>query len=138
MGGVGKKLPGLAAVFVAGGLALAGTPGTAGFFSKDAILAAVYLNPSPTFGLAWLMLLATACLTAFYTTRLVLIVFFNPPAHHDDHGEHHELHKPGLLMMGPLAILALLSLGGGLLAKPLQQFLEPVWVQKAAEISEHA
>jgi len=138
MGGLSKKLPGLAAVFVAGGLALAGTPGTSGFFSKDAILAAVYLNPSPTFGLAWLMLLATAGITAFYTTRLVLIVFFNPPAHHDDHGEHQELHKPGLLMMGPLALLAIASLAGGLLAHPLENFLSPVWVKKAHEISEHA
>jgi len=138
MGGLGKKLPGLAAVFVAGGLALAGTPGTSGFFSKDAILAAVYLNASPTFGLAWLMLLATAAITAFYTTRLVLVVFFNPPAHHDDHGGHHELHKPGLLMMGPLALLALASLFGGFLAHPLENFLKPVWVQKAHEISEHA
>src|SRR6185436_2863281 len=130
MGGLSKKLPGLAAVFVAGGLALAGTPGTSGFFSKDAILAAVYLNPSPTFGLAWLMLLATAGITAFYTTRLVLIVFFNPPAHHDDHGEHQELHKPGLLMMAPLAILAVASLFGGLLAHPIEKFLSPVWIQK--------
>jgi NADH-quinone oxidoreductase subunit L len=136
MGGLAKKLPALAAVFVAGALALAGTPGTSGFFSKDAILAAVYMKSSlPAFGVAWLMLLATAMITAFYTTRLVLIVFFNPPAPHDDHGEHHEIHKPGLLMMVPLAILAVASLAGGFL--PIPHFLHPVWTH-AHEISQEA
>jgi NADH-quinone oxidoreductase subunit L len=135
MGGLAKKLPGLAAVFVAGGLALAGTPGTSGFFSKDAILAAVYLKASlPAFGLAWLMLLVTAMITAFYTTRLVLVVFFNPPAH-EDHGEHQDLHKPGLLMMGPLALLAAASLLGGLLAHPLEEFLKPAWAPSSHDIT---
>ncbi|MBI3854298.1 MAG: NADH-quinone oxidoreductase subunit L [Planctomycetes bacterium] len=133
MGGLGKKLPGLAAVFVAGGLALAGMPGTSGFFSKDHILAAVYLKASlPAFGLAWLILLATALLTAFYTTRLVLVVFFSPPEHHD---EHHELHKPGALMMGPLALLAAASILGGLLQHPIEEFLKPVWAPHTHEIS---
>ena len=55
------------------------------------------------------MLLATAGITAFYTTRLVLVVFLDKPGHPDEHpdaahGEHHELHKPGRLMMAPLAV----------------------------------
>src|SRR5262249_30513511 len=60
MGGLGRKLPALAAVFVAGGLALAGMPLSAGFFSKDAILVAVYEQPGSAFKIAWLMLLVTA------------------------------------------------------------------------------
>ena len=127
MGGLAKKLPALAAVFVAGGIALAGLPLTSGFFSKDAILTAVYLKGLPAFQVAWIMLLGTALITAFYTTRLVLIVFFNPPAHPDDH--HHELHKPGLLMMIPLGILAVASVFGGLLGAPLHDFLRPVWTR---------
>ncbi|HZF00058.1 MAG TPA: NADH-quinone oxidoreductase subunit L, partial [Planctomycetota bacterium] len=150
MGGLGRKLPGLAAVFVAGGLALAGMPFSAGFFSKDAILVAVFQKAGePAFGFAWLLLLVTAGLTAFYTTRLILIVFLDKPGHgHQEHkeehqeGDHgaHELHKPGLLMMGPLAILAVLSLlGGVLLDKPLEHFLQPVWGgAEKIEISEHA
>jgi NADH-quinone oxidoreductase subunit L len=146
MGGLGKKLPALAAVFVAGGLALAGLPGTAGFFSKDAILVAVFEKSGlPAYGVAWLMLLTTAGLTAFYTTRLILIVFMAKPGHHDEHAkdeahaEHHDLHKPGILMMAPLAILAVLSLAGGvLLEKPLEHFVHPVWQGKPHEISEAA
>jgi NADH-quinone oxidoreductase subunit L len=146
MGGLGKKLPALTAVFVAGGLALAGLPGSAGFFSKDAILVAVFEKSGlPAFGVAWLMLLLTAGITAFYTTRLILIVFMAKPDHHEEHkeeaahGEHHELHKPGLLMMAPLAILAVLSLFGGILLEtPLEHFVHPVWQGNSHEISETA
>jgi NADH-quinone oxidoreductase subunit L len=144
MGGLGKKLPGLAAVFIAGGLALAGLPGSAGFFSKDAILVAVYEKSSlPAFGIAWLMLLATAGITAFYTTRLILVVFLQRPdhGHEEHHDKEHELHKPGLLMMAPLAILALLSIGGGALLEKvvsLEHFLKPVWPAAAHEISKDA
>jgi len=148
MGGLGKKLPGLAIVFLAGSLALAGLPFSAGFFSKDAILVAVYLKATnPAFGLAWLLLLTTAGITAFYTTRLVLVVFMDTPGKkhdHDEHAkeahdEHHELHKPGLLMMAPLAVLAVLSLAGGfLLEKPLEHFLGPVWKAPVHEISTDA
>jgi NADH-quinone oxidoreductase subunit L len=142
MGGLGKKLPGLTAVFVAGGLALAGLPFSAGFYSKDEILAAVFQKASlPAFGFAWLLLLATAGITAFYTTRLILIVFLAKPGHHEEHGhgEHHEIHKPGILMMAPLAILAVLSIFGGVLLKgPLTRFLQPVWRTPTAEISHHA
>ncbi|HVR83940.1 MAG TPA: NADH-quinone oxidoreductase subunit L [Planctomycetota bacterium] len=151
MGGLGKKLPGLAAVFVAGALALAGLPLSAGFFSKDAILVAVFerasVEPS-TFGPAWLILLATAGLTAFYTTRLVLVVFQDPPGHgpggpagHAEEAAHgsHELHPPGLLMMGPLVVLAALSfLGGFLLDKPLEHFLEPMWTPVKHTVTEEA
>jgi NADH-quinone oxidoreductase subunit L len=152
MGGLGKKLPALAAVFVAGALALAGLPLSAGFYSKDAILAAVFQQASvqAAFGPAWLLLVASAGLTAFYTTRLVLIVFLDKPEGHGhdehageakegDHHEAHELHKPGLLMMAPLAILAVLSLfGGALLDKPLAEFLKPVWGEEKAAISTKA
>jgi NADH-quinone oxidoreductase subunit L len=146
MGGLGKKLPLLAAVFIAGGLALAGFPFSAGFFSKDAILVAVFEKAGlPSFGMAWMMLLATAGITAFYTTRLCLIVFQKTPGnghdgqHDASHGEHHELHKPGMLMMAPLVVLAILSIVGGfLLEKPLEEFVHPVWQGKAHEISEHA
>ena len=151
MGGLGKKLPGLAAVFVAGALALAGMPFTAGFFSKDAILVAVFEQASvqAAFGPAWLLLVAAAGLTAFYTTRLVLIVFLDVPGghgHDEPQGEvkegghgHQDLHKPGLLMMAPLGILAVLSLAGGLaLDKPLDEFLKPVWGASRHSISQEA
>jgi NADH-quinone oxidoreductase subunit L len=120
MGGLGKQLPALTACFLAGALALAGMPFTSGFFSKDAILAA-------SGGVVFPILVVTAGLTAFYTTRLCVIVFGPKP--HDDHHGHdaharHELHKPGLTMMAPLAVLAVLSLAGGLLGKPLAKAID--------------
>jgi NADH-quinone oxidoreductase subunit L len=155
MGGLGKKLPALAAVFGAGALALAGMPYSAGFFSKDAILVAVFEQASiqAAFGPAWLLLVATAGLTAFYTTRLFLVVFLDVPGGHghdehhgeakDEHAEGahgaHELHKPGILMMAPLAILAVLSLVGGFaLDKPMDEFLKPVWGPEKHPVSEAA
>jgi NADH-quinone oxidoreductase subunit L len=133
MGGLGRKLPALTAVFVIGGLALAGMPGTSGFFSKDAILAAVYLKSGiyMSFAAAWTLLVVTASLTAFYTTRLVLLVFLDREGHDAGHEEApHELHKPGLLMMGPLAVLAVLSLAAGVWLNAdhrFEKFLGPVW-----------
>jgi NADH-quinone oxidoreductase subunit L len=117
MAGLGGKLPGLAVVFTAGGLALAGFPFTAGFYSKEEILIAVHGRTGMSYEIAWILLVVTAALTAFYTIRLILRVFLPGP----DHGD---LHKPGLLMMGPLGILAVLSLVGGfLLHDRLPEFL---------------
>lgn len=130
MGGLGKKLPALAACFLAGSLALAGMPLTAGFFSKDAVLAAVYEHGG---GFAFAALGLTALITAFYTTRLVVVVFGPKPHGHDDHGHggHHELHKPGLTMLAPLMILAVFSLAGGLLGGPLAKSLDTPRVKAA-------
>jgi NADH-quinone oxidoreductase subunit L len=126
MGGLARKLPGLAAVFLVGGLALAGFPFSAGFVSKDAILTSASLHSS---GMAYGLLVLTALLTAFYTTRLCVVVFFGKP---HGHGEHHEVHKPGLLMMGPLAVLAVLSaVGGKVLEHPLEDWLGRVWAPEA-------
>jgi NADH-quinone oxidoreductase subunit L len=121
MGGLVRKMPLLAMCFFAGGLALSGMPLTAGYVSKDAILAAADLGaPGPV----WALLVATAFLTAFYTTRVMLVVFMPRGEEH----AHHELHPPGFLMMAPLVVLAALSLGGGLvLEHPLGEFLRGVW-----------
>jgi NADH-quinone oxidoreductase subunit L len=145
MGGLWKDLKPLAVVFIIGSLALAGCPGLAGFYSKDAILASVYEKADfPEFGVAWLMLAATALLTAFYSTRLFIVVFLAPKreapdavaaAHGDDDahaapeaGHGHGVQKPGMLLMAPLFILAFLSVFGGVFLKaPVSHFLEGTW-----------
>src|SRR5256714_7115808 len=72
MGGLAKRLPITFLTFLVGTLALIGFPGFSGFFSKDAILALAYERHTPIFLLATL----TALLTAFYMTRLIVVVFF--------------------------------------------------------------
>ena len=73
-GGLARLLPITSLTFVAGWLAIAGVPPFSGFWSKDEILAYAYGENR----LLWLLLLATAILTAFYMTRLVLMTFFGP------------------------------------------------------------
>jgi len=115
MGGLWRKMPITAVLMLCGCVALAGAPLTAGFFSKDLILADALVK-MPVLG--WLGI-ATALLTAFYTFRLWFRVFLGPTEyemgreHHgyemdhapDDH--HHGPHEMSWLMNGPLVVLAL-------------------------------
>jgi NADH-quinone oxidoreductase subunit L len=75
MGALGKRLPITSLTFLIGTLALIGFPGSSGFFSKDAILLVAYQRNLPIYILGAL----TALLTAFYMTRLVVVVFFGKP-----------------------------------------------------------
>jgi NADH-quinone oxidoreductase subunit L len=126
MGGLWKDLRGVAILFIIGSLALAGVPPFAGFFSKDEILAAVHLQMTTNGGpwiAVWWMLIATAVMTAFYTTRLVVLTFFGEPADH-----HRHLHHVHWTMMAALVFLAVLSVFGGYgLSLTLEHFTHPIW-----------
>src|SRR5204862_1239242 len=73
MGGLARNLPITFLTFGVGALALIGFPPFSGFFSKDAILARAYDHNRTVFVLA----LFTAFLTAFYVTRLFVVVFWS-------------------------------------------------------------
>jgi NADH-quinone oxidoreductase subunit L len=64
-----------------GALNLSGVPGTAGYFSKDMILAQGFSTPSDMIGgarvIAWILLI-TAGMTAYYTFRTYFRVFVGP------------------------------------------------------------
>jgi NADH-quinone oxidoreductase subunit L len=138
MGGFRRAMPFTFVAFTAGALALAAFPLTAGFFSKDEILAFTIERG----GWYWILAIAGylgAALTAFYAFRMVFRVFFGEPvaeareleeghlAHHPpanpatgeledtDVGfpaeEHHiaEREWPMRTAMVPLAILALVA-----------------------------
>lgn len=75
MGGLAKSLPRTFWPFLAGAACLAGLPLTGGFFSKDAILAAVWARGGALYGSLWLLGMVTAFLTAVYTFRMVYVVF---------------------------------------------------------------
>ncbi len=113
MGGLARRGPvELFWVFLAGAVCLAGLPLTGGFFSKDGILLALFTHPDPVYRVFWLVGVLTALLTAFYTFRLVYLVFAG-----DYRGAGHP-HAIPLLMRWPLWPLALLGLAGGLLNLP--------------------
>jgi NADH-quinone oxidoreductase subunit L len=105
MGGLSKMMRITFVTFLIGGLALMGCPPFSGFFSKDAILALAYERDVPIFVLA----LVTAFLTAFYITRLVVIVFFGFPR---SHAARNSRESP-LVMTCPLIVLAMFALVGG-------------------------
>lgn len=54
----------------------------------------------------FLILLISAFLTAFYSFRLLMLVFFTP-SRHDKHP--HEASKIALLAMSPLVVLAIIA-----------------------------
>jgi NADH-quinone oxidoreductase subunit L len=124
LGGLARPLRYTAGAFVLGGLALAGIPPLSGFFSKDLILEKAWEHAvtggSP---LPVILGLLTALLTAVYITRAARFTFFDRP-----HAEAHP-HEAPAVMRGPMGLLALLSLGGGVLGArwfgaPLLRFLE--------------
>jgi proton-translocating NADH-quinone oxidoreductase chain L len=111
--GLRHRMPITCWTFAVGGLALAGIPPLAGFFSKDEILAALKLAGSQAnqsggtgwggiyFAIYWIAIL-TAFMTAFYTGRAFFLTFFGPeklptsedpeadPSEKRGHGHSHE------------------------------------------------
>jgi len=100
MGGLYKTMK-ISAIFMCiGSLALSGIYPFAGFFSKDLILSYSFI--SFHHGI-FLVLLIAAFMTAFYSFRLLMLVFFTPKKH-DNHP--HEASKIALFAMSPLMLLA--------------------------------
>ena len=140
LSGVGA-IPGFKITAVAmliGCLNLAGLAGTAGYFSKDMILAEAFVTSGEVIFLPWavgLLMLLTALMTAYYTFRVFFRVFVGPVKyepgsdhhgddHHDEHGHDHghgqkdhafHPHAPRLAMNTAIALLAI----GSVAAIPL-------------------
>jgi NADH-quinone oxidoreductase subunit L len=111
MGGLRKHMPRTYATFLAGAAALSGLPLMSGYFSKDEILAHTFVAGG-YYQFLWVIGIGAAAMTAFYTWRMVSLTFFG--AERFDH-DHVHPHESPLSMTGPLMVLALLSVGGGLL-----------------------
>ena len=100
MGGLGKVMPVTYLTMLAGGLALAGVPPFAGFWSKDEILLEVYNADLVLFILG----AAGAFLTAFYIFRMIIYTFTGTLRSRDAHP-----HESPRVMTVPLIILAIFS-----------------------------
>jgi len=110
MGGLWRKIPITYGVMLVGTLALTGFPLTAGYFSKDAIIEAAAVGTNPMASYGFIMTVAAAALTSFYSWRLIFKTFHGAP--HDAH--HYEAaHESPKVMLIPLALLALGSIAAG-------------------------
>ena len=152
MGGLARRMPQTAIVFIVGALSLAGLPLFAGFLSKEEILGATlaggFMGP-------FLVLIVVAFLTAFYMFRVVFLAFYGAGAPaaapavgaghaavHDAHdaGAHghatpHRVDEPTASMLLPLWVLALLSVGIGVyftFVHPEPEFTSPAWLMPLA------
>ncbi|MDR1463195.1 MAG: NADH-quinone oxidoreductase subunit L [Azoarcus sp.] len=96
MGGLWKYMPITWATSLLGTLALIGTPGFSGFYSKDSIIEAVHASSIPGSDYAFFCVLAGVFVTAFYSFRMYFLVFHGkarfgqPQGDEGEHGEHSE------------------------------------------------
>jgi NADH-quinone oxidoreductase subunit L len=155
MGGLRVYMPWTFMTMGIATLAITGIPPFAGFWSKDEIL-------WRAFGASWVYWLigvVTAFITSFYMFRLMYMTFggeyrgavaqkamvHKADAHgHDDHGHddhgHGEPHESPWVMLGPLVILAVLSVVGGFVGygNRFEHFLAPVFQGAGAVAREGA
>ncbi len=108
MGGLRKALPITYFTFLIGTLALVGTPLFAGFYSKDAIIAAVGTYDGPAAALAEFCVLAGVFVTALYSFRLLFVVFHGKSRVEEETRAH--LREPASVVWMPLVLLAIPSL----------------------------
>ena len=112
MGGLKNKLPKTYWTMLVGALALSGCPPFSGFFSKDEILFSAYANG---FKGIWMIGVLVAGMTAYYTFRMIFVVFHGEPRNKSAYDHAHE---PPAVMTVPLIILAVGALFAGLLNMP--------------------
>ncbi len=127
MGGLRHHMPITFWTMTVAVFTIAGFPPLAAFFSKDAILYAAFLQGTSG-KIFWFVGLVTALLTSFYMFRLWYLTFLGESrAGLEDHGApvharsdtrlvleaEHPAHESPWSMLGPLVILAVLSIGGG-------------------------
>jgi len=131
MGGLRRFIPWTYGTMFVATLAISGTPGFSGFFSKEEILQAARTGPFAN-SVIYVLGVLTAGLTALYMFRLLFMTFYGAPRF-DPKKTH--VHESPRVMLAPLAVLALLSLAGGWWAAPhlvggvnyFDNFVKPVF-----------
>ncbi|OQM77429.1 NADH-quinone oxidoreductase subunit L [Manganibacter manganicus] len=119
MGGLRKLIPTTYWMMVIGSLALTGVGipltviGTAGFFSKDAIIEASFVSHNPVAAFAFVMLVIGAAFTSFYSWRLIFMTFHGKPRASEE--VMHHVHESPSVMLVPLYVLAAGALFAGVL-----------------------
>jgi len=109
-------IPWTCAVLWVGALALAGIPPFAGYYSKDAIIAAAYAAGTGIGKYGFVCTVLAAFLTAFYSWRLLFMTFNGRPR--ADHHVLEHVHESPPVMIVPLLVLATGALVAGKLLDP--------------------
>ena len=110
-GGLWRDMRPTSITFLVGSLSLVGVIPFVGFFSKEQILGAAFSKPDDSAAqILWAVGFVTALITGFYTGRMWWLAFWRKPA--ADRPVEHP-HAPPLVMMVPVAILAVLAVVGG-------------------------
>jgi NADH-quinone oxidoreductase subunit L len=110
MGGLLKKMPKTAWTFLIASASISGFPLTAGFFSKDEIVATTIHHP-----VFYVLTVLIAFMTAFYMWRLCFLTFFGEPR--DSHRYEHAHESPNN-MTYPLIFLSILAVVAGWVGIP--------------------
>ena len=119
MGGLRKLIPATYWMMVIGTLALTGVGipatviGTAGFFSKDAIIETSFASHNAVAAFAFILLVVAACFTSFYSWRLIFMTFHGEPR--ASHEVMHHVHESPPVMLVPLYVLAAGALFAGII-----------------------
>jgi NADH-quinone oxidoreductase subunit L len=119
MGGIWKMVPITYAFMWIGSLSLAGIGipgvfGMAGFYSKDIIVESAWAAGSPVGMYAFVLGIAAALMTAFYSWRLILMTFHGKPRCDERTLAH--VHEAPAIMWAPLLVLAAGSIVAGAIA----------------------
>ncbi len=113
MGQLAKYMPITYITFLIGAIALCALPPFSGYYSKDAIIEAIWLSQIPGAKYAYVCVLLGTFVTAFYTTR-AFILTFHGQSHVDKHHLEH-LHESPRVVWVPLVLLAIPSVIAGVL-----------------------
>src|SRR6188474_1914094 len=138
MGGLWRRIPWTHATMLIGAIAIAGIPPLAGFFSKDEILGASFLNG---FVVVWFIGVVVAVMTGLYMFRLMGKTFYG--ASHVDPEVEPNIHESPPSMVVPLVLLAIPSIFLGLLlglppeSGVIHQWLGPVFEPAEAALGLH-
>jgi NADH-ubiquinone oxidoreductase chain 5 len=117
MGGLIKFLPFTYSVMLVGSLSLLATPFLTGFYSKDLILELAFSQYKFNGLYAYILGSLTAGITAFYSLRLLSLVFFSFP--NANKISYFKTHEANFNVILPLLLLSLASIFVGFICKDL-------------------
>ncbi len=143
MGGLRKLIPTTYWMMIIGTLALTGVGipmtviGTAGFFSKDAIIEGAFASHSAMATFAFVLLTVAAAFTSFYSWRLIFMTFHGRPRASAD--VMHHVHESPPVMLVPLFVLATGALAAGFIFEPyfIGEHYEAFWKQSLFTLADN-